>query len=166
MKKIILMIVIAAFSMNGSYAADNLAALQEPQRGPEPQKENQGPAPRSMEDIKNMKIAYMTKSIGLTAEESQKFWPVYNKYWDERSVVARKRRALQRQIESSGSTEAQLKELIGLEREELNIFEKYIGEFKQVLSVEKVGKIFTADEEFKKFLMSRASERSGGREPR
>jgi hypothetical protein len=33
--------------------------------------------------IEPMKIAFITQKLNLTAEEAQKFWPVYNKFSDE-----------------------------------------------------------------------------------
>ena len=33
--------------------------------------------------IEPLKIAYITQKLGLTSEEAQKFWPVYNKFNDD-----------------------------------------------------------------------------------
>ena len=42
------------------------------------------PPPQSWEDAKKQfkseKVAYITSGMGLTVEEAQKFWPLYNKY--------------------------------------------------------------------------------------
>ena len=37
------------------------------------------------EQIKSLKIAYITEELNLTSEESAKFWPLYNAYEDKRS---------------------------------------------------------------------------------
>ena len=36
------------------------------------------------ERIMSEKIAYLTGAIGLTPEEAQSFWPVYNQAWEDR----------------------------------------------------------------------------------
>ena len=37
--------------------------------------------------IESLKIAYITKRLQLTPEESQKFWPVYNQYEAEKKQI-------------------------------------------------------------------------------
>jgi Skp family chaperone for outer membrane proteins len=37
--------------------------------------------------IESLKIAYITKRLLLTPEESQKFWPVYNQYEAEKKQI-------------------------------------------------------------------------------
>lgn len=36
------------------------------------------------EEIKSQKIAFFTNKIGLTPEEAQVFWPIYNSYWERK----------------------------------------------------------------------------------
>ena len=37
--------------------------------------------------IKSQKIAFFTDKIGLSPEEAQVFWPIYNDYWDKKNTI-------------------------------------------------------------------------------
>ena len=157
MKKIICMIVIAALTGGALYASGQF----DPQ-GPPP-----GQADRpSREEIESLKVAYMTREIGLTPEESQKFWPLYNQYWEEREQLGEKRRKTTRKIREGNAVDADIDELIKSMKGEIDICEKYLPRFKEILPVSKVAKIFTSEEGFKRQLLRQANERGGGREPR
>ena len=39
------------------------------------------------QEIKSQKIAFFTDKIGLTPEEAQTFWPIYNNYWDKKNKI-------------------------------------------------------------------------------
>ena len=39
---------------------------------------------KRMERIHAIKVAYLTDKLQLTSEQSEKFWPIYNRYEEER----------------------------------------------------------------------------------
>ena len=39
------------------------------------------------QEIKSQKIAFFTDKIGLTPDEAQVFWPIYNAYWDKKNSI-------------------------------------------------------------------------------
>ncbi len=108
--------------------------------------------PKSHEEVHNMKIAFFTDALQLTSKESQEFWPLYNQYWSERRAVSSRRRELYKKIRTGTATEAQLKELTAVATAETQLNEKYIAIFKTVLPVNKVARVFVADEDFKNYL--------------
>ena len=97
-------------------------------------------------------IAYLTKELALTSEESQKFWPVYNNY---RSEIRRARK-------DKPEDEVEFEETV------LNIRKKYKGEFKKVLgSDQRVNKLFVSEKNFKELLRKELMERrNSGQGPR
>ncbi|MCC8062709.1 MAG: periplasmic heavy metal sensor [Rikenellaceae bacterium] len=143
-----LIAALAAFSFG--------SALASPPDGPE------GPQgkPGHGEEIRNMKIAFFTDALQLSPEQSQKFWPVYNQYWDARREVGKKRRDLYKVIRDGKAGEQQLKELLGVMDTERKVTADYIVKFRQVLPAATAAKVFVADEDFKNFLIRRAT--SGG----
>lgn len=143
-----LIAALAAFSFG--------SALASPPDGPE------GPQgkPGHGEEIRNMKIAFFTDALHLSPEQSQKFWPVYNQYWDARREVGKKRRDLYKVIRDGKAGEQQLKELLGVMDAERKVTADYIVKFRQVLPAATAAKVFVADEDFKNFLIRRAT--SGG----
>ncbi|MFP4041584.1 MAG: hypothetical protein ACLFT6_02355, partial [Bacteroidales bacterium] len=44
------------------------------------------------EQIQTEKIAFFTEKIGLTLQEAEKFWPVYNEYWDKKNKIDEERK--------------------------------------------------------------------------
>jgi Skp family chaperone for outer membrane proteins len=102
--------------------------------------------------IKALKVAYITQALNLTADEAQKFWPVYNAY-DEEIKKAKQ-----------ANVDDQLKK----EEAVLNIKKKYKPEFKKILVDDvRVNKVFRVDadfvEEVKKELKRRQALRQQGK---
>lgn len=93
--------------------------------------------PGKGERIEAIKVAYITKELNLTADEAQKFWPLYNQYFEELKKAR---------------TENKTDEL-AFEEKALNIRKKYRSEFKKVLSDDaRVNKVFVIDRNFKEML--------------
>lgn len=82
-------------------------------------------------------IAYITKELTLTPEESEKLWPLYNDYRNE--IKSTKK--------DNGNDELELEEKV------LNTRKKYKNDFKKVLgSDERVNKLFVAEKSFRELL--------------
>ena len=91
------------------------------------------------DDIKAVRIAYITNQLKLTPDEAQKFWPVYNNYLQE---IRKARR------DNPNDVVARQEQIV-------NIQKKYKGEFKKVIgSDDRVNKTFTAEPEFREKLKS------------
>ncbi|HEY8396824.1 MAG TPA: hypothetical protein VIK80_02720 [Flavihumibacter sp.] len=84
------------------------------------------------ERLEALKIAYLTKELNLTAEEAQKFWPVYNQY------IAEMRKLRQ---DTRGDE-------ITREEKLLSIRKKYQSSFGKTLSPERANHFFKAEKEF------------------
>jgi hypothetical protein len=108
----------------------------------------------SAEKIESQKIAFITKKLDLTPTESQNFWPIYNQYRKELDALRKsKKENLQdskKRIETM--TDAELQKLIDEnflnEQKELDLKKKYYLEFKKVISIRKIVKLYRAEKEF------------------
>ena len=110
------------------------------------------------EQIQSAKIAFFTAEIQLTPKEAEEFWPLYNQYWKERETLQRNAqhnlRAMGRILSSEEAvSDAELKKLIDnyvnnstLEGE---IHKLYLNRFLRILSVEKVARMYRAEENFR-----------------
>lgn len=111
------------------------------------------------DEIKSQKIAFFTDRLALTPDESQKFWPIYNKYWGELRGVAHSKRELIGKIKevNGNSTFAKtyLDEYMSLMKKETTLTGKYIAEFEKIIPTYKVALIFVADEEFRRDLIKK-----------
>ena len=132
-----------------------LAAQQQPE-GPEGPRYPQGGSQHA-QDIRSLKIAFFSDALQLSPEQSQKFWPVYNEYWSAKREIGRKRRDLYQIIRDGRGGEQQFKDLLSVMDAERKVTADYIVKFKQILPANKAAKVFVADEDFKNFLIRRAT---------
>lgn len=114
--------------------------------------------------IDAIKVAYITKRLDLTEEEAQKFWPVYNKYEDEKEA-ARESTVGQYKDEkkpidqmTEAEAEKMINDFIAFRAKDVDLMKKYVVEFRKVLPVKKVAKLITAEEHFKKMLLKQAQQ--------
>jgi len=83
--------------------------------------------------VQQLKIGYISNELNLTAEEAQKFWPVYNAYSKE----------------SAQAKKDNKEDIIVLDEMLLNIKKKYTGEFKKILGTDqRANKVFVSERNF------------------
>ena len=92
---------------------------------------------KETDDIKAVRVAFMTDKLKLSSDEAQRFWPVYNTYLQE---FRRARR------DNAGNVVKQQEAI-------LNVRKKYQDNFKRVLgSDERVNRVYTAESELRVML--------------
>jgi len=111
------------------------------------------------EEMKAKRAAYYTERIGLTAEEAQLFWPVYNELQGKkeklhRSMTAQFRNAKrdangQKIINYTKATD----DMINLRVQETTLEKAYHARFKKILSPEKLFKYYGAEREWANKLL-------------
>lgn len=118
------------------------------------------------EQIKALKVSYITTELGLTSQESEKFWPIYNAY-DEKQFTIRhnKMRPLIKKIDEAGMDKMTDKEAQGyldkLEAADKELFvlrEKLVSDLKPVIGAVKILKLKKAEEDFKRKLLDKYKE--------
>ena len=60
------------------------------------------------EQLKALKIAYITEELQLTPEEAARFWPVFNAFEDKQREIRKQK--LKNYLDSEGESSAQLNE--------------------------------------------------------
>lgn len=109
------------------------------------------------EKIQSEKIAFLTMEIGLTPQEAQVFWPVYNEINEEKDQamyeVIKYYWEMSEAIEA-GKSEKEIKSLLDkyLEAQEKQrkIDEDAAEKYKKVLSTTKVAKLYIGEEKFRR----------------
>jgi len=115
--------------------------------------------PQTLELIKTKKIAFLTEQVGLTSKEAEKFWPVYNELDKQRFQLMDKKRELEQSAESpkTGMSENDFRklaiELAAVHSKEGKLIEEYNLKLLNVLSAEKVVKLYLAEGKFRATLM-------------
>ena len=117
------------------------------------------------EEIESMKIAFLTRRLDLTPDESQRFWPVFNQFSDELKKVrkdhASQKRELKDDISSLSDKDAEkiVDGEIIFRQQEVDIMKKFHPQFKQVLPIKKVALLYGAENDFKKELLEKIKDR-------
>lgn len=111
----------------------------------------------NLENLKAKRIAYFTKEIGLTKEESEEFWTVFNELEEKRFEINRGMRQEIRKIREAERTgknvlDAEYEKLINVildsKEKEASIEREYVKKMRKVLSPEKVFKYQRAEYKF------------------
>lgn len=115
-------------------------------------------------EIKSQRIAFFTEKIGLTPEEAQIFWPIYNDYWAKKNEIisTRKEKMTYFADHSNNMSNDEMiryaDQYISFEMALAELLDEYHIKFKKILPIEKVMKIYLADYEFKTYLLKKIRE--------
>lgn len=126
---------------------------------------------QKMEQVKSLKVAFITSELNLTSEESAKFWPIYNAFEDkQRALRKEKINGFRDRHDDSGPDNLSEKEANALllkmednEEEMHQLRKKFILDLKEVLPAAKILKLKKAEEDFNKKLLQQYREKRGKR---
>ncbi len=114
------------------------------------------------DQIKALKVSFLTTELNLTSDESAKFWPVYNNYEEKEYQIRHdKMRSIIKKIDQAGNTltekdaNAYLTQLQEAEEELLALRKKMVTELKPIIGAVKVIKMQKAEFDFKRKLLSK-----------
>ena len=107
------------------------------------------------EKMRSEKIAFLTTEIGLTPEEAQAFWPVYNQVEKDKDEamhnVIKAYKELCKAIEDgSKDVSALLDKYIAAQAKMNEVENGVAAKYKAVLPVEKVAKLYVSEERFRR----------------
>jgi hypothetical protein len=112
-----------------------------------------------IEKIRTQKIAFITNKIDLTSQEAQVFWPVYNEFLKKRDALSLKRNKANRELAAHKEdySDAQktklIDEVVDFRLHDANLRKEYHQRFKSVLPIDKVIKLYQAENQFKNYLL-------------
>ncbi len=126
---------------------------------------------KKKEQIKSLKVAFITNELDLTPEEATKFWPIYNANEDKQQEIKKQRFKgyLERTDESSFEKLSEKEATILLAQMESNeeeLFQarkKFIVNLKGAISPLKILKLKKAEENFNRKLLQQYRDRKSGR---
>lgn len=109
--------------------------------------------------IKSEKIGFITSELSLTPEEAQVFWPVYNQISELKDKVMHKVHKSYKELEEAtqkgGDAAPALEQYIKAQKEMQLIDDDAVRKYKSVLPVEKVAKLYVAEERFRRMQINR-----------
>ena len=113
------------------------------------------------EQIRTMKVAFLTTEVDLTTAEAEKFWPIYNTYdLKQFELRQQKLRALQKRLDNGSLNEmsekdaaAFLSQMENTEDEIYQLRKKFMANLKTIISPTKILKFKKAEEDFNRNLL-------------
>ena len=112
------------------------------------------------EQIKTMKIAFLTSELDLSVTEAEKFWPVYNAFEEKefelkhlkmRSFIKRLRDGKEKLNEKEAGV--LLSQIENNEEEVFLLRKKFIGNLKGILPASKIIRLKKSEEDFNRKLL-------------
>ena len=107
---------------------------------------------------------FFAEQINFTPAESKAFWPVYDQYLTELQILRldRKKAIAEARLNSANLTDKQIELLVNnrivLKQHEVDIEKRYCEKFKQLLPIQKVAKVYLAQEAFKRRMVKKLSD--------
>ena len=152
------LLLLGAAALLALAAGLSLPAQGQQRFSAQPRSQGQREQPRGQKKIEALKVAYLTKQLGLTTREGEQFWPVYNRYQQEvEHLNERKRqgRLSRAELKSASNQDVQeaLDEDFAYQQQALKIKEKYRKEFEKVLPPKKVLQFYRAEKDFNTQLL-------------
>lgn len=113
------------------------------------------------EQIKAMKVAYITNELSLTSDEAAKFWPLYNAFEDKQQEIRKQKlkgymdRIDEESFDNLSEKEAAtiLAQMESTEEELHQARKKFVASLKGVISSVKILKLKKAEEGFNRKLL-------------
>jgi hypothetical protein len=106
------------------------------------------------EKIESYRVAFITNRLGLTPDESQRFWPVYNAYRRDMKTL---RQNFRQEEAEEGALSADQR--LQFEQKKLDLKKKYKPEIEAAIGKEKMNLLMQAEDDFKKELVRVMRER-------
>jgi hypothetical protein len=98
--------------------------------------------------IRTNRQAIVTENLALTAEESEAFWPLYRQFQNDRALMVDRTMKMLTEFRdnfdvlSEEQAKALIDEYFKIQKEELRLNEKYLREFRKILSQKKALRYF------------------------
>jgi hypothetical protein len=115
------------------------------------------------ERLKAQKVAFITEKLNLTADEAQKFWPIYNAHEKEMEMLRHNSREKQHRLNIEHLTEAEAKaaltEMVAFENEEHRLKTDLIHSLSTAIPAKKIILLRKTEWEFKKIVLEEMRKR-------
>ncbi len=140
MKRFLILLCFVAFTATATTCA------QEEQKGGKKYKEQ----------VEALRVGIFTRLMELSAEEGQKFWPLYEEHSEKVHKLHRRERDLYRKISNNEATLQDVQQWVGIEQEKGELMKQGTEQFLKILTPNQVGKLFVAEEMLMREVMKAA----------
>ena len=133
----------------------------------------QGPGDETDKEdkIEALKVGFITKELGLTSNEAEKFWPVYNEMEAKMKEIRQSHRKINQELKeseekiSNDDAKKKLNTLFENEQKELDLKKEYSEKFIKIIGEKRTLKLLSLEHEFRRVLLERLKDRKEGPPP-
>lgn len=140
MKKIILLVLVAMMSA-GLYAQNTTAK----------------------EKIESARIALITERLGLTPDQAEKFWPLYNEYRDRTQQLRQEYESAKEKLDPQTATDQDKRELLNLglrlKEQKVELEKDYSQRMLRIISAQQIMSLRKAEDDFRRMLLEQIQKR-------
>jgi len=113
--------------------------------------------------VESARVAFISKKIGLTPVQAEKFWPVYNEFHNQRSDTRKAIKKIYKNLsaitEPTGEKmKQQISQIAALKHEEVTLEKEYLNRYLLIITPKQLADLMVAEREFQKILIKKVSE--------
>jgi len=109
------------------------------------------------------RIALISERLGLTPDQAQQFWPIYNEYAEQRRSIQQEFRDAKKGMDINNLTEEQGRALVQARMEgkqrQLNLESKYSDRLMDVINNRQLMALKKAEDDFRAMIIKRIEQR-------
>ena len=113
--------------------------------------------------LESARIALITERLGLTPEQAQQFWPIYNEYAEQRRLIQQEFRDARKGLDMNKLTEEQSRVLMKVrmdgKQRQLNLETKYGDRLMDVINTRQLMALKKAEDDFRAMIIRRIEQR-------
>ncbi len=108
--------------------------------------------------IKAARIGLISQRLGLTPDQAEKFWPLYNEYAQKRSQLMKPYKEAERNINPKNADPKQQQALIDLglkiKQDQLGLEKEYSGKMMSVITAQQMLNLRQAEHDFRNIIIN------------
>lgn len=150
MKNIIVLIALVVFSISFCQAQD--ADQQTPET-----------TTKAREKIKSARIGFITQRLGLTPQQAEKFWPLYNELMQKRLALRNQFKEAEINVNPNNPDTKQQEALVDLglklKQDQINLDKEYSDKLKGVITAQQILNLQQAEKDFRTTIIQMLNNR-------
>ncbi|HLF34062.1 MAG TPA: hypothetical protein VI583_07485 [Cyclobacteriaceae bacterium] len=117
----------------------------------------------ALNKIESARIALITERLGLTPEQAERFWPVYNEFIQKRKELQQGLKQEREGVDMNNLTEEEGQRLMDMamdiKQRQLDLEKAYSQRLQHIISAQQVMALRKAEEDFRRMIIERLQER-------
>ena len=114
-------------------------------------------------EITEKRIEFIAPRLALTAGESEKFWPLFREFYDQREKLTQKTRQKNNQPDNKSPVTEEdylnaIRFMIDSKMDQVTLMKEYTQKYLGILPPEKVYRLLQLEEEFNRVLLNQLKE--------